>query len=103
MSVFSPGFPTFGSPDHTIANRSPFGSHEKSKTASGDECKLISDETSVHGQTLVFDNFDGEIHVPRPEGLEITEYRFLRLCVTADLHTEEVDLVLPAQFTLKKA
>ena len=38
MSVLTvipgPGFPTFGSLDDTMANLSPFGSHEKSKTVS---------------------------------------------------------------------
>jgi len=106
MSVFTvipgPGFPTFGSLDETMANRSPFGSHEKSRTVSNSEREFVSDETSARALTLVFDNFDREILVPHPEDLEVTEYGFLRLCVTVDLHAKEVALVLPVQFTLKK-
>lgn len=106
MSVFTvipgPGFPTFGSLDETIANRSPFGSHEKSKTVSDSERKVISGETSARALTLMFDDFDREVLVPHPEDLEVTEYGFLRLCVTVDLHAEEVALVLPVQLTLKK-
>jgi len=102
MVIPGPGFPTFGSLDETMANRSPFGSHEKSKTVSDGERKVISDETSARAPTFVFDNFDREILVPHPEDLEVTEYRFLRFCVTVDFHAEEVTLVLPVQFTLKK-
>ena len=85
-----------------MANRSPFGSHEKSKTVSDGERELISDVTSACAPTFVFDNFDREILVSHPEDLEVTEYGFLRLCVTVDLHAQEVTLVLPVQFTLKK-
>jgi len=69
---------------------------------SDSERKVISDETSARALTLMFDDFDREILVPHPEDLEVTEYGFLRLCVTVDLHAEEVALVLPVQFTLKK-
>lgn len=45
MSVLTvmpgPGFPTFGSLDETMANRSPFGSHEKSKTVSDGERQVV--------------------------------------------------------------
>jgi len=106
MSVFTvipgPGFPTFGSLDETMANRSPFGSHEKSKTVSGSEHEFVSDETSARALTLVFDDFNREILVPHLEDLKVTKYGFLRLCVTVDLHAEEIALVLPVQFTLKK-
>ena len=106
MSVLTvipgPGFPTFGSLDETMANRSPFGSHEKSKTVSDSERKLISDGISTRTLTLVLDDFDGEILLPHPEDLKVTEYGFLCLCMTVDLHAEEVALVLPVQFTLKK-
>ena len=104
MSVLTvipgPGFPTFGSLDETMANRSPFGSHEKSKTVSTSNGELIQ-LTTAPLLTFVFDDFDREILVPHPENLKVTEYGFLRLRVTVDLHAEEVSLVLPVQFTLK--
>lgn len=47
--------------------------------------------------TLVFDDLNREIEilVPHQEDLKVTEYGFLRLRVTVDLHAEEVALVLP--------
>lgn len=85
-----------------MANLSPFGSHEKSKTVSGSERELVSNRTHARAPTFVFDNFYREILVPHAEDLEVTEYGFLRLCVTIHLHAEKVTLVLPVQFALKK-
>ncbi len=107
MSVLTvipgPGFPMFGSLDDTMANRSPFGSHEKSKTVSRGKGELTSSsKTFAHLPTFVFNNFDREILVPHLEDLKVTEYGFLRLCVTVNFHAEEVALVLPVQFTLHK-
>jgi len=62
----------------------------------------ISRAITVRSLTFVFKDFDGEIFVLYSEDLEVTEYGFLRLCVAVDLHAEEVALVLPVQFTLKK-
>ena len=59
-------------------------------------------ENFVGTPTFVFDDFDGKILVPNAEDLKVTKYGFFRLCVTVDLHTEEVTLVLPVKFTLKK-
>lgn len=50
----------------------------------------------------MLNDFDREILVPHSKDLKVTEYRFLRLRVTVDFHAEEVALVLPVQFTLKK-
>ena len=106
MSVLTvipgPGFPTFGSLDDTIANRSPFGSHEKSRTVSDCQCEQVSGEIPVNRRTFVFDDFDREILIPHLENLEVTEYGFLRLCMTVHLHAEEVALVLPVKFALKE-
>ena len=56
----------------------------------------------IHSLTFMFNDFDRKILIPYSEDLKITEYGFLRLCVTVDLHAEEVALVLPVQFTLLK-
>ena len=58
---------------------------------------------SVRPPTFVFNDFDREIFISHSEDLKITEYGFLRLRMTVDLHAEEVSLVLPVQLTLKKA
>jgi hypothetical protein len=100
MVIPGPGFPTFGSLDDTIANRSPFGSHEKSRTVSECDHEFNLNEIFAHTQTFMFHDFDGEILVSDSEDLEVTEGGFLRLCVTIDLHAEEVALVLPVEFAL---
>jgi hypothetical protein len=78
-----------------MAKRSPFGSHEKSKTVSDSGLEFVPGETSARTLTFVLYNFNREILVSHPEDLEVTEYGFLRLCVAVDLHAEEVALVLP--------
>ena len=57
---------------------------------------------SARSPTFVFKDFDGEILVPHSEDLKIAKYGFLRLCVTVDLHAEEIALILPVQLTLNK-
>ena len=106
MSVLTvipgPGFPTFGSLDDTIANRSPFGSHEKSRTVSeGADLSLYQREV-CRTPTFVFNDFNGEILLSHAEDLKVTECGFSRLCVAVDLHTEEVTLILPVKFALKE-
>jgi hypothetical protein len=69
-----PGFPTFGSLDDTMANRSPFGSQEKSKTVSkGYGYEFVSTK-ALQLQTFVLDDFDREILIPHLEDFQITEY-----------------------------
>ena len=83
-----------------MANLSPFGSHEKSKTVSGGDVNT-SHAIPVRSPTFVFYDFNREILIPHSEDLKIAEDGFLRPCVTVDLHAEEVALVLPVQLTLK--
>ena len=95
------GFSAFGSLDDTIANRSPFGSHEKSKTLSGGREREFISTGSLRQRTFVVNYLDGKILISHSEDLEVVGFGFLRLCMTADFYTQEVTLVLPIELTLK--
>lgn len=86
-----------------IAKRSPLGSHEKSVTASESDGQISVQRLKAESiRTLQLNNFHREVFLADAENLEVAEDGLLRLCVPVDLDTQEISLVLPVQFTLRR-
>ena len=84
-----------------MAKRSPFGSHEKSVTASvKGTSTMIRRSESIQAPTFEFYNFYWEVFLANTEDFEIAEDGLLCLCVPVNLDAQEVAQVLPVKLTL---
>jgi hypothetical protein len=101
MVIPGPGLPRLGSLVEIMANRSPFGSHEKSSTVSAISYKKTRQRLCQQVElTLKLHYLNRIVLLPHTEDLKVAEDGLLGLRVPVNLDTQEVALILPVEFTL---